>query len=944
MSDVVGYLASFPSMCYVSWWLANGWNGEDLAWLSGAFAGLLAVCTLLWAVSLSKAVVHGFAFLIGLTMLLAPAPILRAVVQEEVSTFTFHGRSDLALAICLLSLLIEGIRGSAIWAVKVRVINSRWKLLSHGSIWMVCQSVSAMVSPFLCEWIARRSSSSFITGNQKELADASIACVVPLCLVQFLVQMSTSAFIRQELGVASSSSLYRDVYTSNACCQRRSGSCAAEDISLKRSLFLRRLPPRLALAFGLGLGAAVLCAAKVLLERQQPYEPARRCMLKGVPRCTPVFDRTDAREVSAWAVWGHFGKNRFNQSTTGKFNCLATMKAVGGDTFVFWSHGRCQVWQCGKDAFVNPVVAHQSNDGEVWSLHCNMSGQDNIVVHLFEWSWSDIADECESYLGPAGFTAVQVAPPSEHVLGESWAVRYQPVSFKLESRSGSSEEFAAMVSRCRNAGVAIMVDAVLNHMASPFVQSPASESGKRCGASRDTSKTSTAPCEGWAGTGFGDREFLNGTVGLDRFERKDFHHYPGNEMSNCGIPPWTNNRHLCDLMGLVDLNTESVRVQQQLQNYLKALFEIGVTMLRLDAAMHVYPESFAQILEPFPWDYVVQEFYQSPLKFEKETLWKASFVGSFTNFDFGLQVAEVIFASWNLTGWQNRTTHFKDLLKIGKPASSDCKYSLCESIYPEDRSLMFVDNHDQQRARWKPEKGGPPDSPVCRWDGKEIGDCRPIYKNGLEYHLAQSFMLAWPYGDAVRLMSSYAFSRSDSGPPGVRRDSLHDLPASPVKCRLTPTSSPVTEEYDEDTARPWVCEHRWKGLAGLVRLRTLTGPSMHVSRQSSEDGRVAFCVGQVAFVALAQGFNWVTGYGAKQPWQLAGLNTSLPAGTYCDLAQAANPVPHPVRWNGTCFGKPGTEIVIGSYGIIAQGVVSPSGVVAVHVDFRKSASPTELVI
>ena len=25
-----------------------------------------------------------------------------------------------------------------------------------------------------------------------------------------------------------------------------------------------------------------------------------------------------------------------------------------------------------------------------------------------------------------------------------------------------------------------------------------------------------------------------------------------------------------------------------------------------------------------------------------------------------------------------------------------------------------MDNHDQQRQLWKPEKGGPPSSPVCR--------------------------------------------------------------------------------------------------------------------------------------------------------------------------------------------------------------------------------------
>lgn len=44
--------------------------------------------------------------------------------------------------------------------------------------------------------------------------------------------------------------------------------------------------------------------------------------------------------------------------------------------------------------------------------------------------------------------------------------------------------------------------------------------------------------------------------------------------------------------------------------------------------------------------------------------------------------------------------------------------------------LSQLDNHDQQRQLWKPDKGGPPSSPVCRWNGKELGDCRPMYKHG----------------------------------------------------------------------------------------------------------------------------------------------------------------------------------------------------------------------
>lgn len=30
------------------------------------------------------------------------------------------------------------------------------------------------------------------------------------------------------------------------------------------------------------------------------------------------------------------------------------------------------------------------------------------LVHLFEWKWEDIADECERFLGPEGYAGVQV--------------------------------------------------------------------------------------------------------------------------------------------------------------------------------------------------------------------------------------------------------------------------------------------------------------------------------------------------------------------------------------------------------------------------------------------------------------------------------------------------------------------------------------------------------
>lgn len=34
------------------------------------------------------------------------------------------------------------------------------------------------------------------------------------------------------------------------------------------------------------------------------------------------------------------------------------------------------------------------------------------IVHLFEWRWADIAEECERYLAPNGFGGVQVITPT----------------------------------------------------------------------------------------------------------------------------------------------------------------------------------------------------------------------------------------------------------------------------------------------------------------------------------------------------------------------------------------------------------------------------------------------------------------------------------------------------------------------------------------------------
>src|SRR3954469_2227573 len=114
-----------------------------------------------------------------------------------------------------------------------------------------------------------------------------------------------------------------------------------------------------------------------------------------------------------------------------------------------------------------PVVLNANQPAEA-KADANPGARD-VIVHLFEWPWASVANECTTQLGPKGFGAVQVSPPQEHVVlpgsGYPWWQDYQPVSYQLSTRRGNRAAFASMVQTCHAAGVKIFVDTVINHMA-----------------------------------------------------------------------------------------------------------------------------------------------------------------------------------------------------------------------------------------------------------------------------------------------------------------------------------------------------------------------------------------------------------------------------------------------------------------------------------------------
>lgn len=187
-------------------------------------------------------------------------------------------------------------------------------------------------------------------------------------------------------------------------------------------------------------------------------------------------------------------------------------------------------------------------------------GAKDVTAVLFEWRYDSVAAECRSSLGPAGYGYVQVPPPQEHIQGPQWWTSYQPVGYRIAGRLGDRTAFADMVAACHGAGVKVVVDTVINHMASG------------------------------SGTGTGGSSYTK-------------YDYPGTysvfDFDDCTAPVsnyadrW-NVQH-CELVGLADLDTGEPYVRGRIAAYLDDLLSLGVDGFRIDAAKHIPADDLADI-------------------------------------------------------------------------------------------------------------------------------------------------------------------------------------------------------------------------------------------------------------------------------------------------------------------------------------------------------------
>ena len=275
-----------------------------------------------------------------------------------------------------------------------------------------------------------------------------------------------------------------------------------------------------------------------------------------------------------------------------------------------------------------------------------------VFVHLFEWKWSDVAIECEKFLGPKGFAAVQVSPPNEHALlpGHPWYQRYQPVSYQLISRSGTRAEFADMVKRCKASNVDVYVDAVINHMT--WVN--------RSGSTKYGSAKSPY-----------DEYLYPGT-----YQPWDFHRCGRN--GDDSIANYHDRWEVqnCNVTTCADLNTGAEYVRTRLASYLNDLLSLGVAGFRIDAAKHMHFADLQAILGRLnKGAYIFQEvidFGYEPIKSDEYFP-----TGDVTEFRYSRNLAR-IFYNGKLS-WLN-------------------SFGQDWNFIPASKAVVFVDNHDIQRG------------------------------------------------------------------------------------------------------------------------------------------------------------------------------------------------------------------------------------------------------
>ncbi len=350
------------------------------------------------------------------------------------------------------------------------------------------------------------------------------------------------------------------------------------------------------------------------------------------------------------------------------------------------------------------------------ALSANAAGLNpkDTSVQLFHWKWKDVAKECRAWIGPQGYGAVQVSPPTAAARKGAWWDIYQPVNhFSFTSRMGNLSEFQSMIQSCHAAGVRVYVDVVANHMAAGS------------GTATDGSKYDAA------------------TLSYPYQNARDFHAACDIDGNDYGSPGNGHNVQFCRLVGLPDRATENFSTQAQVSLYLNRLVLMGVDGVRFDAAKHMPAADIQAFLK-----YTLKTtWYGEPLWVTQEVIPDGNAVrenyfaaGTINEFKFTYAMKAML-----------RNEYSQGLAQIQQIMGTPGNWGGTWGFVPSDKATVFVNNWDTERnggsLNASNRTGGPNDTWYTR-----------------RYQLANVLMMAWPYGHA-QVHSGFNFTNTDQDAP-----------------------------------------------------------------------------------------------------------------------------------------------------------------------------------
>ena len=413
----------------------------------------------------------------------------------------------------------------------------------------------------------------------------------------------------------------------------------------------------------------------------------------------------------------------------------------------------------------------------------------DVTMIAFQQSWKTIGDECTKTYGPEGVKYVQVSPPQESIQGTQWWTVYQPVSYKLDSRFGTEDEFKTMISQCNAAGVQIVADMVLNHTTGHDVSWVDDQYGV-------------------AGTEYNGSYGRYPGIGIYQYEESGNNHQyglPSGDFHTCksnvsdNISDYTNADEVwnCRLSTMWDINTGSDRVQNIQAEYLAHLWEDGVRGFRIDSAKHMDPNDIASIKrkfmtkagitgeQSFPWSQEVIYHNGESEKFAPERYEKNG------------QVTEFSYAYSLLKDFNGSITNLKNI-------TSDL-------LDDADNATVFVSNWDTAR-------------------GSET--LKPV--SGARYELANAFMLGYDYGHP-KILSDYAFNESTQYDDGVKDSTDTTVPKISMDDVCATQKDPTQMEYGD-----WNCQQRWTSIRGMIKFHNAVNGTSVSNWQESGSNNIAF--------------------------------------------------------------------------------------------------------